>query len=135
MAMFEFLTKGNTTFSSMKLSPFACLTMTLIKRRLNASKAFRFGVCNMTVTRVLRKCIFHMECMMGKSLIKWPTRDLLQSTVPFCFRLHYGLKVVAVIDCFEIFIEKPSNLMARACTWLQYKHYNTIKYLISAMCY
>ena len=40
--------------------------------------------------------------------------------------------MVAIIDCFKIFIEKPSNLLARACTWLQYKHYNTIKYLISA---
>ena len=45
--------------------------------------------------------------------------------MPFCFRVHYGLKVTAIIDCFELFIEKPSNLMARACIWSQYKHYNT----------
>jgi len=49
----------------------------------------------------------------------------------FCFRVHYGLKITAIIDCFELFIEKPSNLMARACTWSQYKHYNTAKYLIA----
>ena len=76
MAIFEFLMKGNTALANMKLSPFACLTMTLMKLRLNVSNfdlAFRFGVCNMTVKRVLRKCIFHMDSMMGKSLIKWPT--------------------------------------------------------------
>ena len=45
--------------------------------------------------------------------------------------MHYGLRVTAIIDCFELFIEKPSSLLAKACTWLQYKHYNTAKYLIS----
>ena len=70
--------------------------------------------------------------MLPQFLIKWPSRDSLQSTMPFCFRVHYGLTVVAIIDCLEVFIEKPSNLLARACTWSQYKHYNTIKYLISA---
>ena len=29
----------------------------------------------------------------------------------FCFHVHYGLKVVAIIDCFELFIEKPLNLL------------------------
>ena len=47
------------------------------------------------------------------------------------FQVALWLKVVTIIDCFEIFIEKPSNLSARACTWSQYKHYNIIKYLIS----
>ena len=37
----------------------------------------------------------------------------------------------SIIDCFEQFIEKPSNLLGKSCTWLQYKHYNTAKYLIS----
>ena len=49
----------------------------------------------------------------------------------FCFHVHYGLKVVSIIDCFELFIEKPSNLLAKSCTWSQYKHYNTAKHLIS----
>ena len=51
--------------------------------------------------------------------------------MPFCFRPNYGLKVTSIIDCFELFIEKPSNLLAKSCTWSQYKHYNTAKYLIS----
>ena len=51
-------------------------------------------------------------------------------TMPFCFRPHYGLKVTSIIDCFELFIDKPSDLLAKSCTWSQYKHYNTAKYLI-----
>ena len=50
--------------------------------------------------------------------------------MPFCFRVNYGLKVSCIIDCFELFIEKPSNLLTKVCTWSQYKHYNTAKYLI-----
>ena len=30
----------------------------------------------------------------------------------------------------EVFIERPSNLLARACTWSSYKHHNTVKFLI-----
>jgi len=31
--------------------------------------------------------------------------------MPFCCRLHYGLKIVTIIDYFEIFIEKPFKLL------------------------
>ena len=67
---------------------------------------------------------------LGPHLIQWPSREALQRTMPFCFQVNYGLKVSGIIDCFELFIEKPSSLLAKACTWSQYKHYNTAKYLI-----
>jgi len=35
-----------------------------------------------------------------------------------------------VIDCFEVFIEKPLSLLARAQTFSDYKHHNTVKFLI-----
>jgi hypothetical protein len=31
---------------------------------------------------------------------------------------------------FEVFIDIPSNLKARAETWSSYKHHNTVKFLI-----
>ena len=34
------------------------------------------------------------------------------------------------IDCFEVFIELPRDLLALASTWSTYKHHNTIKCLI-----
>jgi len=36
-----------------------------------------------------------------------------------------------VIDCYEIKIEKPSNLLAKLCAWSQYKQSNTVKELIA----
>lgn len=34
------------------------------------------------------------------------------------------------MDCFEILIERPTNLLARAQTFSDYKHHNTVKVLI-----
>ena len=44
------------------------------------------------------------------SLIFWPERDALQKTVPQSFQQSFGNEVAIIIDCFEIFIERPSNL-------------------------
>jgi len=38
--------------------------------------------------------------------------------------------VAIVIDCFEVFIERPSSLEARAASWSNYKHHNTVKVLL-----
>ena len=64
-----------------------------------------------------------------KPLILWPDRDALKKTMPMVFRKHYPTCVV-IIDCFEIFIDRPTNLLARAQTFSSYKHHNTVTYLI-----
>ncbi|XP_077865527.1 uncharacterized protein LOC144352336, partial [Saccoglossus kowalevskii] len=46
------------------------------------------------------------------------------------FKKSFGNKVAVIIDCFEVFIDRPSNLKARAETWSNYKHHNTMKFLI-----
>ena len=65
-----------------------------------------------------------------KDLIHWPDRDALQKIMPVCFQESFGKKVAIIIDCFEIFIERPSSLEARAATWSNYKHKNTVKILL-----
>ena len=45
------------------------------------------------------------------------------------FRKHFPRRVV-IIDCFEIFLNHPTNLLARVQTYSSYKHHNTVKYLI-----
>lgn len=40
-------------------------------------------------------------------------------------------RLTGIIDCFEIFIEAPGNLKARAQCWSNYKHHTTMKFLIS----
>ncbi|XP_022791695.1 uncharacterized protein LOC111330949 isoform X2 [Stylophora pistillata] len=65
-----------------------------------------------------------------KFLIQWPNHDELQATMPAVFQHNFGKRVAVIIDCFEIFMKRPSSLNARAMTWSNYKHHNTIKFLI-----
>jgi len=59
----------------------------------------------------------------------WPEREQLRKTMPMSFRKHCPTCVV-ITDCFKIFFERPTALLARAQTFSSYKHHNTVKYLI-----
>ena len=60
----------------------------------------------------------------------WPECEELCKTMPMEFKTAFGGRVPIIIDCFEIFTDRPSNLLARAETWSSYKHRNTAKFLI-----
>ena len=64
-----------------------------------------------------------------KPLIKWPQQEKLQKTMPMDFRSNFK-KCVVIIDCSEVFRERPKSLKARAQTYSNYKHHNTVKFLI-----
>ena len=49
--------------------------------------------------------------------------------MPMEFRKCFK-QCVIIIDCFEVFMERPTNLKARAQTWSDYRHHNTVKFLI-----
>ena len=62
-------------------------------------------------------------------LIYWPTRQELNLTRPMCFRGKFSSCSV-ILDCFEVFIDRPSDLLVQAQTWSSYKSHNTAKFLI-----
>ena len=133
MAVFNLVSVAIPESPTSKLSKFQAFVLTLMKLRLDVSNydlGFRFGISASTVSRVFSKWIEAMDIRLS-FLITWPDRENLRKSMPFCFRPNYGLKVTSIIDCFKLFIEKPSNLLAKSCTWSQYKHYNTAKYLIA----
>ena len=114
------------------LTKFQKLLMTLMKLRLNLCTqdlAYRFNVSASTVSRIFNSVI-HIMYVRIKDLILWPEREQLRLTMPMEFRKNFGLRVAVIIDCFEIKIERPSSLLSRAQTWSNYKHHNTIKFLI-----
>ncbi len=39
--------------------------------------------------------------------------------------------VYAIIDGSEVFLETPSDLAMQSSTWSQYKHHNTVKFLVA----
>ncbi|KAK0152573.1 Ladderlectin [Merluccius polli] len=65
-----------------------------------------------------------------KSLIKWPSKGAVLKNMPKIIKCNFK-RCRCIIDCTEIFIARPSSLTARAQAWSNYKHNNTIKYLIA----
>ena len=113
------------------LSPFQQVLMTLMRLRLNLSGqdlAYRFKVHPSTVSRTFAQVLQIMYIKL-KPLIIWPEREILFKTMPMDFR-KYCPKCIVIIDCFEIFLERPTSVLARAQTFSSYKHHNTVKYLI-----
>ena len=117
---------------STTLNNFQEFVLVLMKLRLKMrfqELAFRFGVNVTTISRIFSCWIMVMDVRLAL-LIFWPERDQLWKTMPVCFQCLFGKKVTVIIDCFEVFIEKPSNLLAGDQTFSNYKHHNTIKILI-----
>jgi len=134
-AIFEHVAATLPAEGNAKLSLFQQFTCTLMKLKLNCPEhllAFLFSVSSTTISRVLLKWLVQMDIRL-QDLIIWPERDCLQKTMPECFLQSFGKKVVVIIDCFKIFIERPSNLQARTSTWSNYKHKNTVKILIGIL--
>ena len=50
-------------------------------------------------------------------------------TMPNCFKETYPSTRV-IIDCTELYIERPSSLRSQSATYSNYKHYNTAKGLL-----
>ncbi len=121
------------TRRSKTLSLFQEFIMVLMKLRLNViplqDLAFRFGVSVSTVSRTFSAWMMVMDIRLSP-LVRWPEREELWHTMPMCFQYAFGKKTTIIIDCFEVFIERPSNLLARSQTFSSYKHHNTVKVLI-----
>ena len=117
---------------SLYLNKFQEFIMVLIKLRLNVPQqdiAYHFNVSRSVVSRVFSAWLIVMDICLSP-LISWPDREDLNRTMPQCFIDSFGFKTTVIIDCFEIFIDRPTNLMARAQTYSNYKHHNTVKVLI-----
>ena len=114
------------------LCQFQEFLLVLIRLKLNSplqDLAYRFNVSVPIAHRIFDRWI-HVMSVRLNFLIQWPEQEELQATMPLVFQRNFGKKVAVIIDCFEIFTERPSSLIARAMTWSNYKHHNTVKFLI-----
>ena len=119
-------------YKSQNLTTFQEFVMTLIKLKLDAPHqdlSYRFNVSLSTVSRIFSSWMVALDVRLAP-LINSPEREDLWRTMPQCFKYSFGNKTTVIIDCFEVFINRPSNLLARAQTWSSYKHHNTVKVLI-----
>jgi len=132
MVVFDFVKPYIADSGRVSLTKFQKLLLTLMKLRLKLSLQFLAYIFNISQSTASQTFLTVLDVLFVRlrGFVYWPERDELRMSMPMDFRKHFGLKVVCIIDCFEIFIERPSNLLARAKTWSSYKHHNTVKFLI-----
>ena len=106
--------------------------LVLMKLKLavqNQDLAYRFGIHLTKVSKVFHLWIDVMFRVMSH-LISWPDRDLIRQNLPECFKGKYK-HTTCIIDCSEVFIERPTSLLARSQTYSTYKGHNTVKFLVA----
>lgn len=114
------------------LQPCEQLLLVLMKLRLglmNQDLACRFQIGTGTVSTVFHSWLNIMYENLNAYII-WPSKKQAKRNIPQCFKDVSLRNVRCIIDCSEIFIEKPRNFKARAATYSNYKHHNTIKFLV-----
>lgn len=132
MSVFNLISNHITSGPRSKLPKFNELLLVLMRLRFNFTLqdlAYRFSISLSTASRIFHKWLDVMDIRL-KFLIRWPGRHELRQTMPATFKSNFGNKVAVIMDCFEVFIDRPSSLIARAMTWSTYKHHNTVKFLI-----
>ena len=115
-----------------KLDPKNQLFLVLVKLKVNlklTDLAYRFGLSTSQASRYITTWI----CFLYHHLkeIDWmPSVNQVRGTLPTVFREKFPT-TYAIIDGSEVFIETPSDLAMQSSTWSQYKHHNTVKFLVA----
>ena len=107
---------------------FLLVLMKLHLALFNKDLADRFKICLATVSKIFQSWIRAMAKYIS-SIVYMPEEMQIRENLPE--RFENKRNVVAIIDCSEIFIETPKNLELQSTTWSEYKHHNTMKFLIS----
>ena len=83
-----------------------------MKLRINVpyqDLAYQFEISISTVSHIISEWLTVMDVRLSP-LISWPEREDLWKTMPQCFKYSFQTETTVIIDCFEIFSHRPSNL-------------------------
>ncbi len=95
------------------LSPPDQFLLVLMKLRMAVPMqdlSYRFHVSVVVISNIFHRWLDVMSQEL-KQLIVRPDREIVLKTLPACFRPKYT-HTTCIIDCSEIFIERPSSLSA-----------------------
>lgn len=131
--LYDFVEKRILVFSSI-LSKEQVFILVLMRLRLNmcfTTLSYLFQVSVTTLCKYFYSGLYSLYEQL-KLLIKWPSHYLLEKNMPPKFKKTFnGETVTSIIDCFEIFTEKPGCKDALVKMYSNYKHHYTTKLLIS----
>ena len=108
------------------------LFVTLVKLRHNLSFEFLAQVKGIPKTTMIDYFWKWIDLMHAKItfMVHWQDRENIFQTIPAVFKEKFP-RLTSIVDCFEIFIEAPKNLLARAQCYSNYKKHCTVKFFIS----
>lgn len=107
--------------------------LTLMRLRLgllNEDLADRFGISPAICSNTFTTWIKLLSKILGGALVAWLPRESIRDNLPKLFKSAGHSNCRVILDCTELFIERPKSLFNQAATWSDYKHHNTIKYLV-----
>ena len=90
--------------------------------------AHRFSLSESHVSRIWKTWIAFLQQRLC-ALPIWPSRQLVDDTMPACFKSSFP-KTRVIIDCTEFLIERPSSCRSQSITFSSYKNHNTAKGLL-----
>ena len=90
--------------------------------------AYRFNIKQQSVSLIFNSVIHYMYLKLG-SLSYWPHRDVIIDNMPKQYRDAFPT-CLAIIDCTEIRIEKPTSLKSQSQCYSDYKSTTTLKSLV-----
>ena len=94
--------------------------------------ALLFGISKTRVGQICNTWIAFMEQVLVPALIIWPSRADITRSTPLVVKNKFP-NLTCIIDCFEIFLQKPKAPTAQSQTYSSYKSHNTIKFLVSIL--
>ncbi|WAR24515.1 hypothetical protein MAR_038184 [Mya arenaria] len=83
---------------------------------------YRFKVASSTVFKRFHTWIIYMFRYL-QSIVFLPELHVLQKRVPPCFSAFSDTRIV--LDCTEIFVQRPSSLENQSLTYSNYESHNT----------
>ena len=106
--------------------------LTLVKLRHNLTFDFIAHVKGIPKTTIIDHFWKWIDLIHVKLdfMIRWADRDTIFKTIPSVFKDKFP-RLTSIVDCFEVFIEAPKNLLARAQCFSSYKRHTTVKIFIS----
>lgn len=95
--------------------------------RLNHDLAFQFGVSVGLISEIFTSWLCFL-CTELKLLFEMTDCGKPVNGVPVVYQNYSGLRIV--IDCTELMLQKSSDLQHRKKTFSNYKHHDTVKFLV-----
>lgn len=119
----------NSNNSKMSVEDRLLIFLIKIKTGLTfAAISVFFPVHRTTISRIFFSTL-GMLVDATKNLVFWPTKHVVQATMPECFKPDY-INTRVIIDCTEFRIEIPAAVDDRVYTYSHYKNSFTAKLLI-----